>query len=81
MEPGILVLCIVLAWIVGVIAGTLVQHFVAKKGKTMGTIYAYYADPVADPSLLLEYNASINDIASRRKVTFAVETIHKYSQK
>jgi hypothetical protein len=74
METGfiILVAITVLALVTIFILG-----FVKKKkpDETQGIIYAYCNESGTDPSLLLEYSVPINDITSRKRVTFDVKVI------
>ena len=75
METGFIILVIV-AMIVGVIIGFIIGKARRKPDDTQGVIYAYYDDQSDKPSLLLEYSVPIDDIASRKRVTFDVTIIH-----
>jgi len=80
MEPGIVAI-VIAALIVGGILGVFIERIRTKRLKTQGTIYAYYGDQGDKPSLLLEYNVPIEDIASRKRVLFNVSVICRNSQK
>ena len=75
METGFAVLFV----LIGIVAGIIIGIFIAKLRNnpegTQGTIYAYFNDPESNPSLLLEYSVPIDDIASRKQVTFDVMVI------
>ena len=74
MEAGYIILAIVTG-IIGVLIGVNIERRNARTLETQGTIYAYYGDADNDPSLLLEYNVPISDIASRKRVLFDVSVI------
>lgn len=78
MEAGFIALVIVmigLGIVAGIVLGFYLGRSIKKSRGTQGTIYAYYDSTNADPSLLLEYSVPINDIASRKQVTFNVQVI------
>lgn len=75
METGFIILVIV-AMIVGVAIGFIIGKSRRKADDTQGVIYAYYDDQSDEPLLLLEYSVPIDDIASRKRVTFDVTIIH-----
>lgn len=78
METGFVVLLIV-AMLVGVFLGIFISRSRKTSRKTsretQGVIYAYYDNTGNNPSLLLEYSVPIDDIASRKQVTFDVAVI------
>lgn len=74
MELGFVILIAVTILVLGtVLVLGLVKN--KKQDNTQGIIYAYYNEQNIEPSLLLEYSVSINDIASRERVTFDVKVI------
>lgn len=78
METGYIILAIITA-VIGVLFGMRVERSKSNSSETQGTIYAYYGDSDSNPSLLLEYNVPISDIASRKRVLFNVVVIDKNS--
>lgn len=80
MEAGYIILAIVMC-AAGVLIGIMIERVRTRNKKTQGTIYAYYDDPNGDPFLGLEYNVSINDIVSRKRVLFDVIVMDENSHK
>ena len=78
MEAGFIILAIV-ACVIGVLIGIGIERVRVRNTQTQGTIYAYYDDSNTDPMLGLEYNVSISDITSRKRVLFDVVNIGKNS--
>ena len=78
MEAGFIILtaltilALVIVFVLGIIKNK-------NPNETQGVIYAYYSEQNIEPSLLLEYSVPINDIASRKRVTFDVKVIRQYS--
>lgn len=79
MEIGFVVLLIVLSIVVGAVIGLLIERYRKKLYKSQGTIYAYYDDNNSNPSLLLDPDVPIDDIASRKQAVFSVSVIRKNS--
>lgn len=76
MEAGLMTLLIV---VVSITIGFIVVRYGRKKSITQGKIYVYYDKNRSKPSLLLEYGVPIDDIVSRKKVTFDVAVIREDS--
>lgn len=75
MEAGFIALIVVITAIISIMIGIIIGGSRKKSKETQGVIYAYYGDQSGGPSLLLEYSVPIDDIASRKKVTFDVNVI------
>ena len=80
METGFIILAIV-GMVIGVVVGLVIGKVGQKPNRTQGVIYAYYDDDNNKPSLLLEYSVPIDDIASRKRVSFDVAVIRQDSRK
>lgn len=80
MESGFIVL-IAVALLLGVVIGMSIARVLKKPAETKGVIYVYYSEHEDKPSLLLEYGASIDDIASQKQVMFDVDVIRQNSHK
>ena len=74
MEAGFIA-WIVVSILVGIVIGMNIKSFKTNNNETQGIIYAYYGETGSGPSLLLEYSVPIDDIASRKRVTFDVTVI------
>lgn len=79
MKTGFVFLLVAVAVVIGIFIGVAIDRLRKKSFKSQGTIYAYYFSPESSPSLLLEYGVPIDDIASRKQVTFDVNIIRQYS--
>ena len=79
METGFVVLLAILSIVVGVTIGILIERHRKKLYKSQGIIYAYYDDNNSNPSLLLDPDVPIDDIASRKQAVFSVSVIRKNS--
>ena len=79
METGFVVLLVILSIIVEVAIWILIERHRKKIYKSQGTIYAYYDDNNSNPSLLLDPDVPIDDIASRKQAVFNVSVIRKNS--
>ena len=80
METGYIILTIV-GLVLGVLIGWIIGRSGQKSDSTQGTIYAYFGGGRDNPSLLLEYSVPIEDIASRKRVSFDVAVIGQDSRK
>lgn len=74
MELGIISLLLI-AGVIGVIAGMRIERSKTRKVETQGVIYVYCGDHENKPSLLLEYAVPIDDIISRNRVIFDVNIV------
>lgn len=74
MEAGFVVLVTIIVGI-SIIVGMRIERRKNRKVNTQGVIYAYCSDRESKPSLLLEYNVPIDDIISRKRVSFDVIVI------
>lgn len=79
METGFVVLLVILSIIVEVAIWILIERHRKKIYKSQGTIYTYYDDNNSNPSLLLDPDVPIDDIASRKQAVFNVSVIRKNS--
>lgn len=79
METGFVVLLVILSIVVEVTIWILIERHRKKIYKSQGTIYAYYDDNNSNPSLLLDPDVPIDDIASRKQAVFNVSVIRKNS--
>lgn len=77
MESGFVALIAIAALIVGTAVGILIAKLFKRPEETQGTVYAYYSDQADQPSLLLEYNVPISDIASRKRVLFDIVLVRR----
>ena len=74
MEAGFIAIVAVVATI-GIVCGVFIERFRKKPDNTQGTIYIYCDKSESKPSLLLDYDVPINDMASRKRVVFNVVVI------
>ena len=79
METGFVVLLVILSIVVEVAIWILIERHRKKIYKSQGTIYAYYDDNNSNPSLLLDPDVPIDDIASRKQAVFSVSVIRNNS--
>ena len=75
MEAGFVTLIALASLVIGIAVGMLITKLMKKQEGTQGVIYAYYREQGNNPSLLLEYSVPIDDITSRKRVTFDVNVI------
>lgn len=75
MEAGIVALIAIAMLAIGCIIGIFIVGRKTPEPETHGTIYVYYKETANGPSLLLDYNVPIDDIASRKQVLFDVSVI------
>lgn len=71
MEAGFIVFSTVMM-VVGIVIGWLIGRFLKKTNTTHGIIYVFYNSEDNKPSLLLEPNVPIDDIASQKRVSLDV---------
>lgn len=74
METGFMV-AMLLVMLVGIAIGFVIGRSKKKPNESQGVLYAYCGEDNAQPSLLLEGTASINEITSRKQVIFDVVVI------
>lgn len=81
MEAGFVVLIALFTMAFGIVVGVIIKTFIPTNKATQGTVYAYYGEFDNTPSLLLEGNVPVDEIASRKRVTFDVVVVKENSQK
>lgn len=74
METGFIV-AMLLTLLVGIAIGFVIGRSKKKPNESQGILYAYCREDDAQPSLLLEGTAPINEITSRKQVVFDVVVI------
>ena len=74
MEAGFIVV-VLLALVTGIAIGFVIGRGRKKPNESQGILYAYCREDDAQPSLLLEGTAPINEITSRKQVIFDVVVI------
>lgn len=74
METGFIALVAIVAFVCTLI-GSITGKRSARTDEIHGCIYVYQDDTGTAPSLLLEYNTSIENIASRKQVVFDVKIV------
>lgn len=75
MEAGLIILAAILSSAVGVVLGMVIGRSSINKDHTKGVLYVYYDSDNNKQSLLLEPGATLDDIASEKRVTFSVMVI------
>lgn len=75
MEAGFIILAAALASAVGVVIGVVIGRSSVHKDRTKGVLYVYYDSDNNKQSLLLEPGATLDDIASEKRVMFNVMVI------
>lgn len=81
MEAGFVIMIAVFTMVIGILIGMVIKKPSPTKGGTQGVIYAYYHEGENKPSLLLEGNVPVEEIASRKQVLFDVVVVKQNSQK
>lgn len=81
MEAGFVIMIAVFTMVVGILIGMVIKKNSPTKETTQGVIYAYYHDGEDKPSLLLEGRVPVDEIASRKQVSFDVVVVKRNSQK
>lgn len=74
MEAGFVVLMLFVG-ILGILIGLFIGRSVNKPEDIMGSVYVYHDKSENRTSLLLEYSVPIDDITSRKRVTFDVVVV------
>ena len=74
METGFISLILAVAFVC-VFIGIVIGKRSVRNDEIHGSIYVYQDDVGTAPSLFLEYNTSIENIASRKQVVFDVKIV------